>query len=322
MGLNVNSLPGRNQKKAILFQWIVSLGETFMLDRLQALLAFSQEGTMSRAAARLRVSTSTISKRIQALEEELGSSLLRLEGRTAVLTPRGEELLAEAEPLLAELNRVLLKRPAGRARRVGLAVSESVLASWGAAALKQLQGELGVDFEVHAHRSPLVLDRVRSGRAAWGVVAGHVDPVHFEVLPWHEEPLVLVGTAQSLEDFSGQEVATIETKSQTFQDLEDPWGRLGLRPGPQVESFFAVARMALSGWWVGWVPLGVAQALGASPSQMRRTRPELSRKISWVRRRSSRGDEDFSRLEEVLAKSQEPGLLGPTDPIDYLAMDD
>ena len=47
-----------------------------MLDKLEALQALAEAGTMGRAAASLRVTQSAVSKRIGALSSELGCELI------------------------------------------------------------------------------------------------------------------------------------------------------------------------------------------------------------------------------------------------------
>ena len=52
-----------------------------MFVSFEALVALEEHGTMSRAAARLGVTQPAISKRIQALEHELGRDLIEPSGR-------------------------------------------------------------------------------------------------------------------------------------------------------------------------------------------------------------------------------------------------
>jgi DNA-binding transcriptional LysR family regulator len=65
-----------------------------------------QAGSFAKAADILNRSQSSVSYAIARLQERLGVSLLRVEGRRAVLTPEGEQLLAEAAPLIDEMARV------------------------------------------------------------------------------------------------------------------------------------------------------------------------------------------------------------------------
>jgi DNA-binding transcriptional LysR family regulator len=60
------------------------------IDQLQAFERIVREGSFSRAARTLDITQPTISARIQALEQEVGSSLFIRGGRKVTLTERGE----------------------------------------------------------------------------------------------------------------------------------------------------------------------------------------------------------------------------------------
>lgn len=68
-------------------------------DDLRVFLALARNGRLTEAARQLRVSHPTVARRVRALEERLGARLFdRLPDRF-VLTPAGEELLADAEAM-------------------------------------------------------------------------------------------------------------------------------------------------------------------------------------------------------------------------------
>lgn len=64
-----------------------------MLDHIDTLATLADAGTMTRAATRLRLSQSSVSKRIAALEREVGRKLVEAQGRGVRLTPAGQRLL-------------------------------------------------------------------------------------------------------------------------------------------------------------------------------------------------------------------------------------
>jgi DNA-binding transcriptional LysR family regulator len=72
------------------------------LEHWRALVAVVDEGGYARAAEALGKSQSTVSHGIQRLEELLGTRVLRIEGRRAVLTDVGEVVLRRARYLLDE----------------------------------------------------------------------------------------------------------------------------------------------------------------------------------------------------------------------------
>lgn len=59
----------------------------------------AREGGISRAAARLRITHSTLSTQVSALSEALGSPLFERRGRGLALTPFGSEVLARADEI-------------------------------------------------------------------------------------------------------------------------------------------------------------------------------------------------------------------------------
>lgn len=78
-------------------------GAPYRQDRLKQLRAFcftAQAGSISRAAERLGLSQPSVSLQVQALERELGITLLERRGPRIRLTPDGERLYELAQPLV------------------------------------------------------------------------------------------------------------------------------------------------------------------------------------------------------------------------------
>jgi len=80
----------------------MSLSRT-TLEQWAVLAAVIDRGGFAQAAGHLHRSQSAVSYAVSHLQESLGTALLTLQGRRAVLTPHGETLLRRARPLLAEL---------------------------------------------------------------------------------------------------------------------------------------------------------------------------------------------------------------------------
>ncbi len=64
-----------------------------MLDDLELFLSVAERGSFQAAAKQMGVPKSTVSRRVQRLEESLGLSLLRRAGRTWSLTQDGTLLV-------------------------------------------------------------------------------------------------------------------------------------------------------------------------------------------------------------------------------------
>lgn len=72
------------------------------LVQLRHLIALAETGSFSRAAERVHLTQSALSRSIQSLEEELGVALVDRVGRRAELTPVGRETLEEARRLVLD----------------------------------------------------------------------------------------------------------------------------------------------------------------------------------------------------------------------------
>lgn len=75
--------------------------------QLEMFRAVAEEGTFTRAAERLHVSQSAVTRQLQLLEEELGMLLLHRTARGATLTREGEILLASARRIDREMQDVV-----------------------------------------------------------------------------------------------------------------------------------------------------------------------------------------------------------------------
>jgi DNA-binding transcriptional LysR family regulator len=77
------------------------------LDDLRALAVVARERSFTRAATRLRLSTSALSYRIKGLEDRLGVRLLQRNSRSVSVTEAGAQLLQTLEPALADIDDAL-----------------------------------------------------------------------------------------------------------------------------------------------------------------------------------------------------------------------
>lgn len=90
------------------------------LGTLAAFVAVAEERSFTKAAVRLRVSTSALSHAIRGLEESLGVRLLSRTTRSVAPTTAGDQLLAQVGPALGEIGTALdgvgrlRDQPAGR----------------------------------------------------------------------------------------------------------------------------------------------------------------------------------------------------------------
>lgn len=263
-----------------------------MIENLETLVVLSRTGTMMETATVLKVSQSAVSKRIDALERYYDRELIERHGRRVVLTHHGTRLVERVTPLISELRGVFLEDNALRKGKIIMGVSEAILASWGPRLFARVQARMPeVEFTFHAQRSPVVLDRVRSGEYMVGICTGSPDAdtdLLSEII--RLEPMVILPSGlNALEYQIGDPLAviTIESRSGAWRSIEDDMRRLNLYRAVSLESFFSVAQMALSGFGHGLVPEGVARTLGVPDDRfIRVSGAGLNRPVRFVARKS------------------------------------
>jgi DNA-binding transcriptional LysR family regulator len=263
-----------------------------MIENLETLVTLSKTGTMMETSTVLKISQSAVSKRIAALERYYDRPLIERHGRRVALTHHGTRLVEKVTPLISELRSVFLEDNALQKGKLIIGVSEAILASWGPRAFAAVQRELPeVEFTFHAQRSPVVLDRIRSGEYMVGICTGSPDSesdLQSEVI--RLEPMVILPSAlQPLDYRVGDElsVITIESRSGAWRSIEDDMRRLKLHRSTSLESFFTVAQMALAGFGHGLVPWGVARTLGVAEDRVIPLGESgLNRPVRFVARKS------------------------------------
>lgn len=96
------------------------------LRQLRYFVAVAEEGNISRAASKIFLTQSALSRQIKSLEEEIGQCLLERQAHSIRLTPIGETFLEEARALLVHADQVLdrvRQTSSGLRVRVGYAPS-------------------------------------------------------------------------------------------------------------------------------------------------------------------------------------------------------
>ena len=263
-----------------------------MLTNLETLVELARTGTMQETATKLKISQSAVSKRISAIAKYYDRQVIEKHGRKVELTSHGRQLVDKMAPLLQEVRSVFLEDNALQQGRIVVGVSEAILSSWGSRMFSDIQRQLPeVEFEFHTQRSPVVLDRIRSGELMVGLCTGSADAdtdlqstlvclEEMVIIPAREMPLNYnVGDAL--------EVITIESRSGAWASIEEDMRRLQLNRTISLESFFAVAQMARAGFGHGLVPLGVARTLKIDPNLLKRLGESgLNRPVRFVARKS------------------------------------
>jgi DNA-binding transcriptional LysR family regulator len=277
-----------------------------MLDGVDALIALEKFGTASEAAVRLRLTQSAVSKRIQALERQLGFRLVEHEGRRLRLTPSAIAFLERARPLVADLRGLTALTQREDSAEFSIALADSIASSWGPRVIQHALRTLnGVTARLHAHRSVLLIENVRLGRYHIGMCTDlpeTKDLVHDAII---EEPLVLIHARLAARPQRGEPLITIEPGSATWRAIEPQLrashSELLRRTLIPVETFSATVQMVKAGFGDGLVPLGIALEMGLGKRSYRAV-GGVKRQISLVTRKTVYQLPSYRKLRQALTK--------------------
>ncbi|MCU0965781.1 MAG: LysR family transcriptional regulator [Burkholderiaceae bacterium] len=160
---------------------------------LQHFVAVCEEGSIARAAEREALVASALSKRIAALEAEVGVPLLLRRARGVAPTLAGEALLARAREVLSALERLRGELGAfgqGVQGSVRVLASPSVLA-------EKLPEDIGAFLALHPglsisldeRTSPEIVRSLREGAADLGVLWDFAELSGLHLLPYRSDHL-------------------------------------------------------------------------------------------------------------------------------------
>lgn len=278
-----------------------------MLDGLKALIALEKLGTISEAAVELRLTQSAISKRLQALEYEIGCPLIEKDGRRVRLTQAGFAVLSRAKPLISEFENLRFSGNSGGIREFSIGVADSIAASWGPSILRQaMQANPGLKLVIHVHRSTLINENIKLGKYDLGLVTGCETAGGSIAIPLAKEEMVLI-RGQRGKSSSGP-ILTIEMASATWREIgpivtkHSRFSGLGFE---FVESFTAASQMAREGFGTALVPYGVAKSLGFKAAEILQLSPKIKRSIQLMTRKTILNLQIVEKLSEQL-----PQIIG------------
>jgi len=260
-----------------------------LIEGIEALLALERTGTISEAAAQLRLTQSAVTKRIQALADEVGFKVIEPDGRRVRLTARGYALLDKARPLVSELKNLKHLQIENEMNEFSIGLSDSIAASWGPRLIRLAQKkEKNLELNIHVHRSTLVEENVKLGRYHLGLCVSPVQDSQLVSELISEEHMVLLQSKFDPESES-KKLITIEPNSATWKMVGDKvmkHPRLKNYEFIYVESFSAIVQMVQEGFGHGLVPIGVALTMGAPKKSIQLLIPSLKREIRLISRKN------------------------------------
>ena len=277
---------------------------------LQSLAVFEQVarlGSMSRAAASLRLSQPTVSGRISALEAEVGVALFRRAARGSELTPAGRRFLGYAERCLALYAEGTSAARSEGARRELRMTAPASLAEVVFAELSSALVADGFDVALSTNHSPQVLELVHDGRADVGICGAGPAMSSLAAVPL--PPLTIVCVAANGHPLAARPPGSYDLAEvarhrlavfEWHEDVEDLLEHIRFAAGVGAVSGFikvspvAVAQRLVEQGAVAWLPEALVRAdvgRGAFAILEPRGTPEYRWDLMIVHRADASGDD-------------------------------
>lgn len=237
------------------------------LKQIEAFVQVADLGSFRRAADRLNTTQPNISTRIQALETQLGLSLMERDAGSVRLTPKGAALLIKARALLAARDDLLIS--AGDATLLQgvlrLGVTEMIVHSWLGrylAAVNERFPKIDVDLTVDfsANLSDALLDRSIDLALQSGPFGRHISgnvPLGDYPMTWVGAPgLRLGGKDLTLTDLATHPLLTHARGTLPFEQLKTHINAMAKTPVRLVPSTNSAAciQMTVEGLGVACLP--------------------------------------------------------------------
>jgi DNA-binding transcriptional LysR family regulator len=303
------------------------------LRTLSCFLAVAEEGSISAAAKRLHMSQPPLSVRIQALERELGVTLLARHGRGVQLTDAGRVLVERSRRLLLDVDGAAdAVRSVGHGvtGRLSVAVGGTIAPSLVAALVRQMRADApDVALAVNDVPEATVADHVRHGDHDTGLV--YVPPVTtspradavLDLAVVAREPLVAVlprGHAQARgerADLPGLADETLIAPARPglpglHEHVVSAWAAVDGDPHRVREADSPTMILALVAAGVGVAVMPQALAALAWDEHVvlpvRQHRPAVETAVVWRRTATS---PVLRRFLRVALSTPEPDVLGP-----------
>jgi DNA-binding transcriptional LysR family regulator len=233
---------------------------------LTTFIAVAESGSFTQAAESLHLSQPAVSKRITALEEQVGQSLFDRVGRQVSLTDAGRTLLPYAKKVLQDLedgrralshlhDKVAGRLSIGTSHHIGLHRLPPVLRAF-------TQQYPEVDLDIHFMDSEVACQAVLAGKLELGIVtlptqplpqlqqrAVWDDPLSVVVAPGH--PLLEKPRAR-LQDLAGHPAVLPDEATYTHRIVTRALQEHGLTPRIRLATNYLETLKMLVGIGLGW----------------------------------------------------------------------
>lgn len=236
------------------------------LQALHALVEVADSGSFSRAAERLHRSQPAVSKRIAALERQLGSALFDRVGRLVQPTAAGIALLPYARRVLQELEdgrRALSRLPDRVAGKLSIGTSHHIGLHRLPRVLKRYTQKFpDVNLDLHFMDSEVACEAVLAGRLELGIVTlptqsiGNLDsrkiwddPLAVVAAPMH--PLAKQSRVR-LADLAAHPAVLPDAATYTHRIIKSELQKHGLEPRVRLATNYLETLKMLVAIGLGW----------------------------------------------------------------------
>jgi len=237
------------------------------LRALESFVWIARLGSFRAAAERLNLPQPTLSTRIARLEEQLGVSLFRREGRRVALTAKGGLLLEQAERLLAQRAELLaaVADPGALGGTVRLGMAETIVHTWLPTLIRRLHERYpAISLELEVDTTPHLRDALVRHELDVAFLMGPVSHSRIRNRPLCRYPLAWVASPQlglpegpvPLERLADWPIITYPRLSRPYVQIREMLGQLRDRR-PRIHgssSLATIVRMTLDGIGISAIP--------------------------------------------------------------------
>lgn len=278
-----------------------------LLEEIETLFALAEAKTMVRAASKLNITQSAVSKRISRLEETLGKKLIQPHGRNVNLTPEALSLIRRISPVFYKLTEQIYQQVNITIDNtpIKIEVSESIIPRF----FKKLLTIKNSGFKnitIETHHPEEIINDVESGNATIGLYSGEFpvndDMVHFHL---YDEKLCFLSkkllTHYPEKIISPNQIDACKYKC-NFNTLHHD-SEFKLSNIFKVDSYFTACYIALNSDYTAVVPVSLVddiQSTGTPDNFFVKEMTNLSQPVYLCVRKENIDVEKVSSLIEIL----------------------
>ena len=265
---------------------------------LQAFVSVAELGSFRLAAARLNLSATAVSRRVQKLEQSLETPLLSRTTRSVTLTPLGADFLPRAQGLIEALEQSFEDlRTQGRFGESAISIGclPTFAACYLPAILAKFAEKSTNPVQVQDVTAPQILDLVRSGKIDFAISFVGADFHDLTATPLYDEAIVALvppdaplakKTAVSWADLTDQRLITLGALSgiRRLIDASIKPHALELQWSYEVQRVSTALSLAKAGVGAAILPRITQELSKPSLITVDLIGPQVERKIGLIRR--------------------------------------